>query len=92
MHGEIDMDFCEFCGNYSQVERTYFHYPIKCECHNNGHFVLIRHCKDCVPSLPTKIYPIFKAMDGKEYKATISNILPIKIDGQFIITKPVITY
>jgi hypothetical protein len=32
----------------------------------------------------------FNAMDGKSYRTTITNILPIKIVGEFIITEPII--
>ena len=38
---------CEICGEKAFLERTYFHYDIKCECHSPNHFELIRHCKNC---------------------------------------------
>lgn len=46
--------------------------------------------EDCIPSIPTEIHPYIKAMDGKSYKTTITNILPIEIVGEFIITEPII--
>jgi hypothetical protein len=44
---------CEICGKETFLERTYFRYEIKCECHSPNHFELIRHCKNCVPKEPT---------------------------------------
>lgn len=41
--------------------------------------------------MPTHIHPFIKAMDGLSYRTDISNILPIKIEGEFIIDKPIIT-
>lgn len=44
----------------------------------------------CVPHLPTVIHPLFKALDGKVYRANITNVLPFEIEGKYIIEEPVI--
>lgn len=55
--GCVEHGICEVCGNEDFLTRTYFRYPIKCECHSPQHFELIRHCKNCTPKEPeiTKI-------------------------------------
>ena len=52
---------------------------------SNGHFEVVHHCNKCVPHLPTVIHPLFKALDGKVYRANIINVLPFEIEGKFII-------
>ena len=52
MSGDIEHGKCEICGKEADLERTYFHYPIKCECHSPNHFYLVIHCKDCTPKEP----------------------------------------
>lgn len=44
----------------------------------------------CVPHLPTVIHPLFKALDGKVYRANITNVLPFEIEGNLIIEEPII--
>ena len=61
----IEFGKCDICGKEDNLERTYFEYDIKCECHSPKHFELVSHCKDCVPSMPTEIHPYIKAMEGK---------------------------
>ena len=90
MNGAIEFGKCDICGKEDYLERTYFEYDIKCACHTPRHFELVVHCKDCIPSIPNDILPHIKAMDGKSYKTTITNILPIEIVGEFIITEPII--
>lgn len=90
MSCSIEFGKCDICGKEDNLGRTCFEYDIKCDCHSPRHFELVVHCKDCIPSMPTKIHPYIKAMDGKSYKTTITNILPIEIAGEFIITEPII--
>jgi hypothetical protein len=51
--GEVEFGKCECCGNEDFLTRTYFRYPIKCECHSPQHFELVCHCKNCTPVEPT---------------------------------------
>ena len=95
--GEIEFGKCEICGKETQLERTYFYYPIHCECCGSKdkdgqkqHFEMVRHCKDCPAPVPTEIYPLIKAMDGKSYSANITNILPSNIRGEFIINDKIV--
>jgi len=57
MSGDVEFGKCEICGKETFLQRTYFKYNIKCECHSPQHFEFIRHCDDCVPEEPkiTKI-------------------------------------
>ena len=52
MSGEVEFGKCSICGKETTLERTYFHYAIKCECHSPRHFELVIHCKECVPKEP----------------------------------------
>ena len=52
--GEIEFGKCDICGKETELERTYFYYPIHCECCGSKdkdgqkqHFELVHHCKDC---------------------------------------------
>lgn len=94
MGGDIEWGTCPFCGKDSSLERTYFYYNIKCECcgnKNGWHFEIIKHCNKCPAPIPTHVHLFIRAMDGRLYKANISNIWPIEIRGQFIIDSPIIT-
>ena len=51
---------------------------------------MVRHCKDCPAPVPTEIHPLIKAMDGKSYRANITNILPSNIQGEFIINDKIV--
>lgn len=95
---DIEFGKCDICGKEAALSRTYFKYRIgSCECcgsklrdGSNGHFEVVRHCNKCVPHLPTVIHPLLKALDGKVYRANITNVLPFEIEGNFIIEEPVI--
>lgn len=52
--GQVEFGRCDICHNDNNLERTYFRYDIKCECHSPYHFELIRHCSDCIPKEPTQ--------------------------------------
>ena len=60
MSGEIEYGMCEVCKKETQLQRTYWHYVIKCECHSPSHFEMIRHCADCIPQEPTTTIITFK--------------------------------
>ncbi|OUO00469.1 hypothetical protein B5F97_12080 [Bacteroides clarus] len=97
MCNSIEWGKCEICGKEEQLERTYFYYPIHCECcgskdknGQNVHFEMVRHCINCPAPMPKEIHPLCKAMDGNTYRASISNILPIDIRGEFIINESII--
>lgn len=54
-----EMGKCVVCRKDNVVlQRTYFQYDIKCECHSPNHFELVRHCADCVAVEPieTKVF------------------------------------
>ncbi len=51
---------------------------------------MIRHCEKCPAPLPKEIHPLCKAIDGNTYHASIFNMLPIDIHGEFIINERII--
>lgn len=63
--GEMEFGKCEVCGKEAPLVRTYFRYNIKCECHSPNHFVLVRHCKGCIPKEPVYTKVEFKTEDLK---------------------------
>ena len=50
--GEVEYGICEICKKEAPLQRTYWYYAIKCECHSPSHFEMIRHCSDCIPTEP----------------------------------------
>lgn len=52
MSGDIEYGKCECCDKEGPLQRTYFRYDIKCECHSPQHFELVRHCNSCEPKEP----------------------------------------
>jgi hypothetical protein len=65
MSGTCESGKCEICGKEGLLQRTYFNYNIKCECHSPNHFDLVRHCKDCIPKEPRETKVFFKTEDLK---------------------------
>lgn len=50
---EQERGTCEICRKENTLlERTYFHYDIRCECHSPTHSDLVRHCTNCIPMEP----------------------------------------
>ena len=52
MSGVIEHGVCEICGKEDILNRRYYRYDIKCECHSPNHFELVRFCRDCNPKEP----------------------------------------
>ena len=74
MNGACEFGKCEICGKETCLQRTYFSYDIKCECHSPNHFELVRHCKDCIPTEPRETKVIFSTEKLKEHKP-LQNII-----------------
>ena len=95
--GEVEYGKCEICGREAQLERTYFYYPIHCECcgskdekGQDQHFEMVRHCEDCPAPVHKVIHPVLKDVTGQLNTATVTNILPSGIRGKFIINSKII--
>lgn len=54
MSGENEAGKCQICGKDGIIERAYFRYNIKCECHSPQHFEIVWHCEGCVPKEPVE--------------------------------------
>ena len=65
MSGDIEVGKCDVCGKEAQLDREYYHYDIKCECHGPQHFEIVRHCKDCTPKPPEKTKVSLKLKPGE---------------------------
>lgn len=50
--GDIEFDRCDVCRKVGPVIRTYWRYPIACECCGSTHNEMRRHCSTCVPLEP----------------------------------------
>lgn len=64
---------CDVCGKEGPLQRTYFRYPIKCECHSPEHFYSVDHHRECDPKEPGYQKIEFKTVDLK-------NPIPIALD------------
>lgn len=89
---DSEYGFCEICGHEAKLERTYFYYPVQCECceilgekQKRTHYEVVRHCEKCIPELPSEIHPSIKNMDGVVYRAALTGIMPVKIKGKAIV-------
>lgn len=60
MSGSIEFGACEVCGEEAELQRKYYRYNIKCECHGPQHFELVRHCKNCEPKEPVETKVTFR--------------------------------
>jgi hypothetical protein len=65
---------CDICKKEGPLERTYFQYDIKCECHSPNHFELIIHCKNCRPIEPKTTKIILKTEKLSKRKIKLQNI------------------
>lgn len=45
MTGCIEFGKCDYCGKETTVQRKYYHYDIKCDCHSPNHFEIRRNVK-----------------------------------------------
>ena len=52
MSGEMEWGTCPSCKKEGPINRTYYHYAIKCECHSPTHFEIVYHCNECEPQEP----------------------------------------
>ena len=88
--GEAEFGKCEICGKEAILSRTYFIYNIPCNCcgcrrdNKDMHFIFVAHCKDCIPKIPTEINPLVSGYDNKNYRLNIKNMVPYKIDGEYV--------
>ena len=59
---------CDICKKEAPLQRTYFRYNIKCQCHSPYHFELIIHCKDCIVKEPkeTKVVLLTSNLEKNE--------------------------
>ena len=53
MSGEIEYGECDICFRTAELNREYYRYNIKCECHSGSHFEIVRYCVSCKPKEPT---------------------------------------
>ena len=61
--GEIMIGKCIYCLKFKNLNRKYFHFNIKCECHSPSHFEIVEHCMACTPKCPSYTSVVLK----KEY-------------------------
>lgn len=51
-NGDVEYGKCPTCNTEGPLERRYYHYDIKCECHSPDHFEIVWYCKNCSPKEP----------------------------------------
>lgn len=50
--GDVEYGRCDVCKADRPLTRTYFYFPIACECCGPTHFIMKRHCHTCTPDMP----------------------------------------
>lgn len=80
----IEYGICDICGREANLQRKYYHFNIKCECHLPTHSEMIKYCSDCVPLRPAETtIEIFDPVDEKIKKITIdTEILKLITDDR----------
>lgn len=63
MAGDIEFGACDICYKEAPLNRTYYRYDIKCECHTPTHFEIVRHCENCKPREPRTTQIRYKTSD-----------------------------
>lgn len=77
---------CDMCGNKGIIQRRYYHFDIRCECHLPNHFEIVHYCKDCVPIMPPETYITLhdEALDrDKTFKVDTELLQLLTYDRQF---------
>ena len=70
--GDVEYGKCEMCGREADLQRRYYEFNVKCECHSPRHFELVKYCSDCIPIMPTETtIEIYNHVDDKVKKITI---------------------
>lgn len=65
MSGFIEFGKCDICKKESTLQRKYYKYDIKCECHSPYHFEIVKYCKDCKPKEPIETRILVKTSNLK---------------------------
>jgi hypothetical protein len=80
----IEYGICDICGREANLQRKYYHFNIKCECHLPTHSEMVKYCSDCVPLRPAETtIEIFDPVDEKIKKITIdTEILKLITDDR----------
>ncbi len=62
----IEVGKCDVCKKENvQLNRLYYRYDIKCECHSPQHFEIARHCNDCEPVEPKETRVTYRTTELK---------------------------
>lgn len=65
MSGDIEIGKCDYCGKECSINRKYYYYGIKCECHGPEHFEIVYHCNECQPKPPRKTSIVLKPISER---------------------------
>lgn len=74
---ECEVGICDICKEKGVLNRKYYRYNIKCECHSPTHFEIVHHCDKCEPKEPdiTKISISTSLL--KAHTSTLDNLLKL---------------
>ncbi len=61
--GESEFGTCDICKKEANLERKYYRYAVKCECHSPEHFEIVRHCNTCIPLEPKETKILIKTSE-----------------------------
>lgn len=66
MPGDVEYGKCGMCSKLSTLNRKYYYYNIKCECHSPEHFEYVSYCSGCTPVPPNKTTITMKPREQEE--------------------------
>jgi hypothetical protein len=50
--GDMPYGQCKYCHQIGPLIRTYYYFPIACDCCGPTHYEMVRHCPTCNPVMP----------------------------------------
>ena len=71
MSGSCEFGICDICKKETYLQRTYFRYNIKCECHYPYHVEVVYHCMNCIAIEPKETKIILRTIYLKNIEQEI---------------------
>ena len=65
---DIEFGKCDICGKETCLNRKYYYYDIKCECHSPQHFELVCYCDDCKDKVKPPTHTLVRIKPIEECK------------------------
>lgn len=74
MSGCGEFGRCDICGEDKLINRQYYYYDIKCECHSPNHAEIVYYCNNCKPVEPKLTNVLLKTSDLSKRRIKLEKI------------------